>query len=279
MTTKGKLICPKCQNFGMNKYLYYESTKNEDNQKIYAFYYTEYYGWKCWTVFNLCGAKNTWYDPLGCLGLCGENDINDEHRYMKCIGVIPGLFILFWLSLFYFPFFFIFDLYFYCCNRKKRKIYTNGDRLIYLDEEDNIWDKYSCNAYTEEYWNQYLNLFVCLKCSYRALTFRDFIENTISAEIYNETTFNLSNANFTNPGIQIGSPITVNFVIPQKGIISIISNSSTYFYAVLNSLYEMIPELREKNCIFMYNNKEMDLNSTMEQNKYISGENIILIEK
>ena len=148
MTAKGQLICPKCQNFGMNKYLYYESTKNEDNQKIYAFYYTEYYGWKCWTVFNICGAKNTWYDPLGCLGLCGENDINDERRYMKCIGVIPGLFILFWLSLFYFPFFFMFDLYFYCCNRKKRKISTNGDRLIYLDEEDNIWDKYSCNAYT-----------------------------------------------------------------------------------------------------------------------------------
>ena len=71
----------------------------------------------------------------------------------------------------------------------------------------------------------------------------------------------------------------MNFVIPQKGTISIISNSSTYFYAVLNSLYEMIPELREKNCIFMYNNKEMDLNFTMEQNKYISGENIILIEK
>ena len=41
----------------------------------------------------------------------------------------------------------------------------------------------------------------------------------------------------------------------------------------------MIPELREKNCIFMYNNKEMELNCTMEQNKYVSGENIILIEK
>ena len=108
MTAKGQLICPKCQNFGMNKYLYYESKKNEDNKKIYVFYYTEYYGWKCWTVFNLCGTKNAWYDPLGCcLGLCGENDINDEHSYMKCIGVIPGLFITFWFSFFYFPFFYI----------------------------------------------------------------------------------------------------------------------------------------------------------------------------
>ena len=40
MTAKGQLICPKCQNFGMNKYLYYESKKNEDNKKIYVFYYT-----------------------------------------------------------------------------------------------------------------------------------------------------------------------------------------------------------------------------------------------
>ena len=89
----------------------------------------------------------------------------------------------------------------------------------------------------------------------------------------------MSNSDLTNQGIQIGSPITVNFAIPQKGIISIISNSSTYFYSVLNSLYEMLPEYREKNCIFMHNNKAIDLNCTMEQNKSISGENIILIEK
>ena len=77
-------------------------------KKYMYFIIQEYYGWKCWTVFNLCGTKNAWYDPLGCcLGLCGENDINDEHSYMKCIGVIPGLFITFWFSFFYFPFFYI----------------------------------------------------------------------------------------------------------------------------------------------------------------------------
>ena len=280
----GRLICPDCGKSGMRKYLFWESINDDKdkNKALYIFFYEEERPnkWKCWSLCNFCGVKNnSCCDPCG---ICKSKEKVDEDDYnqhcIKCLGfaLISPFLIIFGIVLY--PLFFIwFDIYFGCITKKKMKIVCDGDCDAFLDEKDNIWKNLTVDKYNEEFWNNYSYLFLCLDCKKKAKTFHEFIDNDIIIEENNTNIIDVSSANLKQDQKKYGNIIKVNFIINgQKNKISIQANSHSLFSEVINHLFEKIPEYKNKNCTFVYNNKIMELNYTMEKNNYKSGENIII---
>ena len=72
--------------------------------------------------------------------------------------------------------------------------------------------------------------------------------------------------------------ITVIFMpIDQQGEFSFVTNSSELFSNVINEFYEMCPDYKCKNCIFLHNGNIMDQNLTMEQYNCKAGKIRILV--
>ena len=280
MKRTGRLICPNCGKSGMRKYLFWESIIG--NKALYTFYFNEERPnkWKCWSLCNFCGVKNnSCCDPCGICKSEGKIDEDDWNQHcIKCLGfaLMSPFLIIFGIVLY--PLFFIwFDIYFGCFVKKKMKIVCDGDCDAFLDEKDNLWKNLKDDRYTEEFWNDYSDLFICLNCKKRAKSFLDFIDNEIIIEENNTDVFDLSSGNCKQNKKKDGKKIKVNFRINgQKNKISIHANNLSLFSEVIKKLFEKIPEYKKKNCCFLYNNKIMEPKFTMEQINYISGEDIII---
>ena len=287
--TGGHLKCPKCFNNGMNDYNIWESKCSYDNKELFIFYSKENKSkkWKCWSLLSYCGCTvHQWYDPWGICDKCCKNDTiknlprNDDKdkdsssSLLACaIAIMVAIFIFEIYFILYFFFCIWFDLYWAFCNKDKVRRVWDGDEVLTIDENDNIWKKEFdikyLNKYTEEYWvNNFLGLFRCKKCNYSANSFKEFIENVI-VDVNNNST-NVMNT--TNINTQLGDMIKVEFSVGKEQTIKIQSNINDLFSKVINSLFQKIPEYKNKNCIFIYNNNIMKQNLTLAQNGYNGGE-------
>ena len=72
--------------------------------------------------------------------------------------------------------------------------------------------------------------------------------------------------------------INVHFISEDKSINQFISSSSKELFSnVLEKLFGIYPDLRNKVCIFICNGKGMKPNLTLEKNNYKSGDEILIM--
>lgn len=199
----GHLLCPKCKNWGMSNYYFYESR----NYNKYIFYNRKEGSreCKCWALLYHCGyTVHNPIDPCGLLdAICKsykkdeaeapvvieyENGI-EKRRYKDSCGYcycILYLLVCYFILAFYVMIFFWYDLYY--AFFKKPKIYKiictgNGSKIV--PEEDVLDSDFNI----EEYWcNNFPNLFKCTnsECGYQGESFKEFMDiNQISGEPVN----------------------------------------------------------------------------------------------
>ena len=290
MNSTGRLICPECKKNGMGGYNYWESKLTYNNQELYIFYNkkSESKKWKCWALLGYCGCSiHQWWDPWGCFEkLCrgGEKieekmvrSRNDDEKE-GCSAILCYYFLklclyIFILEIYFILYFFFciwFDIYYAFCNKDKNRHVWNGNTELIINEKDDIWKNQEGYRYTEEYWvNNFSKSFKCDSCGYLANSFKKFIGNdTVTATINNNST---SMMNTTQISTQLGDSITVPFSVDNHEI-KIQCNSHTLFSEVVNSLFEKIPEYKNKECLFFYKNDIMKLDQTIEKNGYKGGE-------
>lgn len=65
--------------------------------------------------------------------------------------------------------------------------------------------------------------------------------------------------------------IKVEFSVGENNNIIVHSNINVLLSKDINSLFQKIPEYRNKNCIFIYNKKIMEPGLTLAQNGYTGG--------
>ena len=140
-----------------------------------------------------------------------------------------------------------------------------------------MWKNQGGNKNTEEYWvNNFKRLFKCDSCNYAGQTFKDFIGNDdLIVNVNNDST---TMVNTTQIISQLEESIKVQFLIKDH-IINIQSNIHALFSDVVSSLYTKIPEYKNKECIFFYNNNQMEYNKTLQQNGYTGGKIDIFVNE
>ena len=168
-------------------------------------------------------------------------------------------------------------------------IKENGEEKVPVTK--GLWDDENItrDKYTDEYWDtnakKFPSLFKCKKClygvSYQNFTVKQEKEPTEIIEVnQNETSATGINTTATAAPIipkQEGKDINVQFMSVDSRINhSIPSTKDELFSQVVNKLFAIYPEYRNKNCVFKYNDNPMNFNLTMEQNKYDSDDIIII---
>ena len=286
MSSTGRLICPKCGQNGMGDYKYWESKLTYNNQELYIFYNKkrELKKWKCWALLGYCGCSiYQWWDPWGCLvKLCrGEEKIdrsrNDDKKEsgteILCYYFLKLCLYIFILEIYFILYFFFciwFDIYYAFCNKDKIRHVWDGYAVLIIKEKEDMWKNQGGYKYTEEYWiNNFSRFFKCDSCGYLANSFKEFIGNdALNVTINNNST---SMMNTTQICTQLEESITVHFSVDNHEI-KIQSNIHTLFSEVVKSLFEKIPEYKNKECLFFYKNDIMKLAQTIEKNGYKGGE-------
>jgi len=187
----GKLICPKCQNNGMDNYLYFDSVKS--NVENWFFYYkqTEEKRWKCWALLDLCGKPpKHWYDPCGCcFNPCDKTpNVITTYDGVEISNRKDTAILICWCVLFFFVCYIIYamyvtvfvwyDIYYYFCRKRKtEKVIFNGNNVMRVDSDSNYWANINPNFYTEKFLcDNYHNLFHCTRCNYYGKSFKEFLD-------------------------------------------------------------------------------------------------------
>ena len=298
----GTFLCPNCKNTLMGGYAYWASRMLYNGKKQWLFYnrIEEKRGWICWSFFELikCPRTDKWYDPCGCcFNPCKRetikrDDVEEDDEcclsYMKCTLLIC---LYYFLLLGYLIFFLWFDIYYCFCYMEKKYVIIkeNGEEKVPVTK--GLWDDENItpDKYTDEYWDtnakKFPSLFKCKKClygvSYQNFTVKQEKEPTEIIEVnQNETSATGINNTATAAPIipkQEGKDINVQFMSVDSRINhSIPSTKDELFSQVVNKLFAIYPEYRNKNCVFKYNDNPMNFNLTMEQNKYDSDDIIII---
>ena len=286
MTSTGLLICPNCGVNGMGDYTYWESKPTYNNQDLYIFYNKkkESNKWKCWALLGYCGCTiHNWWDPWGIfVKMCKEENIknftksrNDDKEsastkicmYIVILGIVIFIFEIYFILYFFFCIWF--DIYYACCNKDKIRHVCDGYGELIIKEGEDMWRNQEGIKYTEDYWNNnFKRLFKCDSCNYAGQSFKDFIGNDyLNVTVNNDST---TIPNTTQINSQLGEAIKVQFSHKDR-IINIQSNIHALFSEVVNSLYVKIPEYKNKECLFFYNNNQMENNKTLQQNGYTGG--------
>ena len=184
--------CPKCFQPGMGNYIYYDSRILNDGQKHWIFYNieTEPSGWVCWALLYECGVKvEHWWDPCGCCfnpctvarthvtvyqNAYGDRYVETSYWEHFCCCFL-FLMLCYFLYMIYFSIFIWYDIYNAFCNVKRVKMMCIGNGQIKVDDNDLHWNNIKDYTFTENWWMNFPNLFFCYKCTYRGVSFRDFI--------------------------------------------------------------------------------------------------------
>ena len=291
MTSTGRLICRYCHHNGMGGYTYWESKLVYNNQEIYIFYNKkkESKKWKCWALLGYCGCSiYNWWDPFGLfVKICNQenttrsrNDDKESTSTQLCICIIKLCIVIFIFEIYFILYFFFciwFDIYYAFCNKDKIRHVCDGYGELIIKEGEDMWRNRVGNKYTEEYWvNNFKRLFKCDSCNYAGQTFKDFIGNDdLIVNVNNDST---TMVNTTQINSQLEESIKVQFLIKDH-IINIQSNIHALFSDVVSSLYTKIPEYKNKECIFFYNNNQMEYNKTLQQNGYTGGKIDIFVNE
>lgn len=209
----GEFHCPKCSERGMGDYKCYESKILNDGQKHWVFYNIEKEsgGWLCWALLHTCGVKvKHWWDPWGCcFNPCKVartkvtiyedsygNKYKEESYCEHFCYCFLFLMVCSFLYMVYFTFFIWYDIYYAFCHKKRVKIMCTGNGERKEDDNDLYWDSITDFTFTENWWMNFPDLFVCSKCAYRGNSFIDFVEpGHKNVEIVN------TQADVTNAGI------------------------------------------------------------------------------
>ena len=188
---QGEFHCPKCSQLGMGNYKRYESKILNDGQKHWIIYNveTEPGGWLCWALLYECGVDvKHWWDPWGCcFNPCTagttvtvyENGYGDRYVETNHVCTICCCFLFFIICYFlyaiYLCLFIWYDIYHAFCNGKSVKIICIGNGEKKVDDNDKHWNDITDYTFTENWWKNYPNLFVCSKCAFRGNSLKDFV--------------------------------------------------------------------------------------------------------
>ena len=256
----GELLCPKCNESGMNKYSNWASREVFIGEKIikqYIFYYKTGGEKECGGFFFRAVIDCLDYLDHETCGDCGD-----------CFRVIVfSLFFLFYIVLC----FWVIDIiiYFLCPYRKKDHYHCqirDDVKDICCSEVKDIWEeeKISNKGLTKDFWinkkNSYKDLFKCSKCFYNPDSFFPFIKKN------NYDTLKVSNTE-TNKAIAIN-------IISTEGQFPVVCYSDELFKDILKKFFKDFPKYNINNCYFLGHSEILKPNLTISKNYIKNGDNI-----
>ena len=183
----GELSCPNCQHKRMNKYEFWSSRLINECTKQWLFYnkIKKKRGWKCWSIFELCGRKTeNWYDPCGCcfnpFQMDKETIEKSKAKDICCILIIKLLFLYFLYGFIYIGYvflFFWFDIVYCICYKEKfYKILMANREEKTFPINDGFWKHFEITGYQDFFWEEnFQGLFKCERCHYEKNTFYEFL--------------------------------------------------------------------------------------------------------
>ena len=305
--TNGIFICPKCNYNGIiwNNFKDYQKGNfkrwkcreeyiNDKLEKKYVFYNRQKQEkWYCCCCCGENSCGKCWKSILTWKFFRSEDNSKDGLRGGSddncCLMIIFGIFYLVFFiitSIFYILFFIWADIINYCCGCKRKTNYylvgkfennfetsfelnTIKDNIILIEnveyiKKDNIEDnKIWQYAYSKKKWNS-VGPWICPQCKYALQSFEGFIPNII-IDTFTDTD-NTDNEFISVQFQSIDGQINHSIPCQKKEI----------FSNVVNKLFIQYPEYKNKNCFFLQNGNQIQLNKNLKDNKITSGIPIIL---
>ena len=133
-----------------------------------------------------------------------------------------------------------------------------------------IWDY----AYTVNKWNTQ-SPWICRSCKFKLQTFEDFTQKPKDSYETSQNLLTLNKLPLVNEGNEIISVLfqsqdyKINYSIP--------CNTNDIFSEVINELFNIFPEYKNRKCCFLQNGEEIYLEQILKENKIKSGLPIIVI--
>ena len=191
---------------------------------------------------------------------------------------------LYFISIFPFIFYFFIyiwiDLYIYFKGKKRNKIYKNVfGRDI---QTKNIWESNLFRKEADLYKNkeELIRNFTCKNCGFIFEDFKTCISQNNKITIQNDDNSTQVELNPKNSRNEFDKNITINFVSGdyQVNYYSIVCKKSDQFNKVIDKLFQVFPQYKNKKIIFLCNSKYVKKNKTISENGIKNTNVIVIIE-